>query len=82
MTERVVFPPRASREPGPVSVRLVPVAQKALDASKKRDGDRTTDVVNRALILYNTIVQAMHDQEVAEIQVGEVTFLPEGVLGK
>lgn len=82
MSERVVFPPRISRDSGPISVRLVPLAQEALNAAKKRDGDRTTDVINRAVILYNTIVQAMHDQEVAEIQVGEITFLPEGVLEK
>lgn len=82
MSERVIFPRRVGREPGPISVRLVPEAQAALDASKRRDGDRTTDVINRAVILYNTIVQAMHDQEAAEIQVGEITFLPEGVLEK
>lgn len=79
MSERIVFPARVGREPGPISVRLVPAAAQALDASKRRDGDRTTDVINRAVILYDVLVQSMHDQKLAEIRVGETVFLPEGV---
>lgn len=45
----------------------------------RRDGDRVTDILNRAVVLYNTLVQEMHEQQTDEIHVGGQAFRPEGV---
>lgn len=80
MSIPIPLPARSPKERGVISVRLVPAAQEALEACMRRDGDRITDILNRAVVLYHAVTQEMHDQVTGHIQIGDKVFQPEGVL--
>lgn len=80
MSIPIPLPPRSPKDRGMISVRLVPAAQEALNACMRRDNDRITDVLNRAVVLYYAITQEMQEQVTAQIKIGDKIFRPEGVL--